>query len=98
MLGILVGTVERVTFYNPENGYTVAQVASGGRAYTVTVVGNLPEVSPGENLRLVTEVKMIRFKQTTLRRAFSKYGSLLSHCPEECITNRSRPPAFRLSF
>jgi exodeoxyribonuclease V alpha subunit len=50
---LLVGTVERITYYNEENGYTVAQVTPEGRAYTVTVVGNLPEVSPGENLRLV---------------------------------------------
>ncbi len=48
----LVGTVERITYYNEENGYTVAQVAPEGRAYTVTVVGALMEVSPGENLRL----------------------------------------------
>jgi len=48
----LVGTVERITFYNEENGYTVAQVTPEGRAYTVTVVGNLLEVSPGETLRL----------------------------------------------
>ena len=48
----LVGTIERLTFYNEENGYTVAQVTPEGRAYTVTVVGNLLEVSPGESLRL----------------------------------------------
>ena len=48
----LVGTVERITYYNEENGYTVAQVTPEGRAYTVTVVGNLMEVSPGESLRL----------------------------------------------
>jgi exodeoxyribonuclease V alpha subunit len=49
---MLVGTVERITFYNEENGYTVAQVTPEGRAYTVTVVGNLLDVSPGESLRL----------------------------------------------
>jgi exodeoxyribonuclease V alpha subunit len=48
----LIGTVERITYYNAENGYTVAQVTPEGRAYTVTVVGNLLEVSPGESLRL----------------------------------------------
>jgi exodeoxyribonuclease V alpha subunit len=48
----LVGTVERITFYNPENGYTVAQVTPEGRSYTVAVVGNLLDVSPGESLRL----------------------------------------------
>ncbi len=48
----LIGTIERITYYNEENGYTVAQVTPEGRSYTVTVVGNLLEVSPGENLRL----------------------------------------------
>ncbi len=52
MANLLVGTVERITYYNPENGYTVAQVTPEGRSYTVTVVGNLLEVSPGESLRL----------------------------------------------
>jgi exodeoxyribonuclease V alpha subunit len=49
---LLVGSVERITYYNEENGYTVAQLTPEGRAYTVTVVGNLVEVSPGESLRL----------------------------------------------
>ncbi|MGC9334242.1 MAG: helix-hairpin-helix domain-containing protein, partial [Anaerolineae bacterium] len=49
---LLVGSVERITYYNEENGYTVAQLTPEGRAYTVTVVGNLVEVSPGETLRL----------------------------------------------
>jgi exodeoxyribonuclease V alpha subunit len=48
----LIGTVERITYYNEETGYTVAQVTPEGRAYTVTVVGSLLEVSPGESLRL----------------------------------------------
>ena len=60
---ILTGSVERVTYYNPENGYSVvrlrpdqgsAQGAARGvsRAGLATVVGNLPELSPGEHLRL----------------------------------------------
>jgi exodeoxyribonuclease V alpha subunit len=52
MSELLVGSVERITYYNEENGYTVAQVIPEGRAYTVTVVGTLMEVSPGESLRL----------------------------------------------
>jgi exodeoxyribonuclease V alpha subunit len=49
---MLVATVERITYYNEENGYTVAQVTPEGRDYTVTAVGSLLEVSPGESLRL----------------------------------------------
>src|SRR5688572_11029844 len=55
----LSGSVERITFYNPENGYTVLRLrADSGRGprstpdSLTTVVGNLPEVSPGEHLRL----------------------------------------------
>jgi exodeoxyribonuclease V alpha subunit len=58
----LSGSVERITFYNPENGYTVLrlrpEVSRGqripGLSYEglTTVIGNLPEVSPGEHLRL----------------------------------------------
>ena len=48
----LIGTVERITYYNEENGYTVAQLTPEGRGYTVTVVGNLLEMNAGESLRL----------------------------------------------
>jgi len=41
MAETLIGTVERITYYNPENGYTVAQVTPEGRTYTVTAVGSL---------------------------------------------------------
>jgi exodeoxyribonuclease V alpha subunit len=52
MSDTLIGTVERITYYNEENGYTVAQITPEGREYTVTVVGSLLDVSPGESLRL----------------------------------------------
>jgi exodeoxyribonuclease V alpha subunit len=52
MSEVLTGTVERITYYNEENGYTVAQLTPENRAYTVTVVGNLLEVNPGESLQL----------------------------------------------
>src|SRR6266498_5036604 len=61
----LIGSVERITFYNPENGYTVLRLrpdSDSGHRFTyksalnseglATVVGNLPEVSPGEHLSL----------------------------------------------
>ncbi len=55
----LEGIVERITYYNDENGYTVLRLKPHGRAGPlmadqglVTVVGNLPEVTPGESLRL----------------------------------------------
>jgi len=48
----LEGTVERVTYYSDETGYAVIRLQPPGRSSLVTVVGNLPEVNPGEYLRL----------------------------------------------
>ena len=55
----LSGSVERITYYNEENGYTVLRLRPDhtrlpgvNREGLVTVVGNLPEISPGEYLRL----------------------------------------------
>ena len=55
----LSGSVEQITFYNSENGYSVVRLRPD-RAHTpgvnreglVTVVGNLPELTTGEYLRL----------------------------------------------
>ena len=46
------GIVERITYYNEENGYTVLRLKARGYPDLVTVVGNLPEITPGESLRL----------------------------------------------
>jgi exodeoxyribonuclease V alpha subunit len=48
----LRGTVERVTYYNEESGYSVVRLDVPGQRDLVTIVGNLPEVQPGESLRL----------------------------------------------
>jgi exodeoxyribonuclease V alpha subunit len=48
----LRGTVERVTYYNEETGYSVVRLDVPGQRDLVTIVGNLPEVQPGESLRL----------------------------------------------
>jgi exodeoxyribonuclease V alpha subunit len=57
------GSVERITYYNAENGYSVIRLKpdtrgmlpfkyAGGRESLITVVGTLPEVNPGEWLKL----------------------------------------------
>jgi len=58
----LTGSVERITFYNPENGYSVLRIKpergslrQADREGLVTVTGNLPELSAGEHLRLQGE-------------------------------------------
>jgi len=48
----LRGVIERITFYNEENGYTVARFVPEGKTYTVTIVGNLMGASVGESLAL----------------------------------------------
>jgi exodeoxyribonuclease V alpha subunit len=48
----LAGTIERITFYNEENGYTVARFVPEGKSYNVTVIGNLMGASVGESLAL----------------------------------------------
>lgn len=47
----LRGVVERITYVS-EDGYTVLRLKARGHADLVTVVGHLPDVSPGESLRL----------------------------------------------
>ncbi len=51
-LDSLRGTIERITFYNEENGYTVARFLPEGKQNVVTVVGNLMGASVGESLML----------------------------------------------
>jgi len=48
----LVGVIERITFYNEENGYTVARFVPEGKSYTVTVIGNMMGARVGESLSL----------------------------------------------
>jgi exodeoxyribonuclease V alpha subunit len=51
-LQTLRGTLERLTFQNEENGYTVAKLVPKGKRYEVTVVGPLAGVQVGESVRL----------------------------------------------
>jgi len=38
---ILRGTIDRITYHNEENGYTVAQLMPENQSYLITVVGNM---------------------------------------------------------
>jgi exodeoxyribonuclease V alpha subunit len=44
----LAGLIERVTFFNQENGFAVMKVKVRGHREPVTVVGSLPSVNAGE--------------------------------------------------
>ena len=55
MLTDLQGQIERITFTNGENGFTIAKVKVYGRRDLVTVVGNLLAPTPGEILKMQGE-------------------------------------------
>jgi exodeoxyribonuclease V alpha subunit len=47
-LETLAGSIERITFHNPENGFAVLKVQARGKRDLITVVGHTPSVSAGE--------------------------------------------------
>ncbi|MFF3289655.1 ATP-dependent RecD-like DNA helicase [Streptomyces sp. NPDC003023] len=49
---VLEGVLERITYANEENGYTVARVDTGRGADLLTVVGSLLGAQVGESLRM----------------------------------------------
>ncbi len=49
----LQGQIERITFVNEDNGFTVAQLKVKGRPQPVTIVGHLLQPKPGEQVRLL---------------------------------------------
>ncbi|CAG0992262.1 ATP-dependent RecD-like DNA helicase [Anaerolineae bacterium] len=58
-MDVLEGIVERITFYSAETGYTVLRIKPQrvnqgllGKDGLATVVGTLPEIQPGESVRL----------------------------------------------
>ena len=52
-LAVLEGVLERITYANEENGYTVARVDTGrGAGDLLTVVGALLGAQVGESLRM----------------------------------------------
>lgn len=53
----LHGYIERITYQNEENGYTVARLKAPRRAELICVVGALPGLQPGETVRLWGEWK-----------------------------------------
>ena len=55
MLAELQGQIERITYTNKENGYTIAKLKVYGRRDLVTVVGRLMSPTPGEILKMKGE-------------------------------------------
>jgi len=48
----LSGQLDRITFHNPDNGYTIAQLSPEEGGEPVTVVGPMPAVSEGETVEV----------------------------------------------
>ncbi len=48
----VTGTVDRVTYHNEQNGYTVLRLLAQDFREPITVTGNFSSISPGESLRL----------------------------------------------
>lgn len=57
----LDAVIDRVTFYNEENGFSVLQARAAGKGGKhVTIVGHLPPVSPGEQVEAEGDWKQDR--------------------------------------
>ena len=72
--GTLSGTVERVTFHNPDTGFCVLRVAVPGRRDAETVVGHVASIAAGEEIRAAGEwtndiVHGLQFRATSIHAA-----------------------------
>lgn len=72
--GTLAGTVERVTFHNPDTGFCVLRVAIPGRREIETVVGHVASIAAGEEIRAAGEwsndiVHGLQFRATSIHTA-----------------------------
>jgi len=70
----LEGTVERVTFHNPETGFCVLRLKVAGRRDLETVVGHAASVSAGEEIRAAGEwlndlTHGVQFRATSMHTA-----------------------------
>ena len=53
----ILGYIERITFQNPSNGFTIAQLKQKGKKDLTCIVGMMPSVQPGETVRCTGEWK-----------------------------------------
>jgi len=68
------GTVERVTFHNPDNGFCVLRITLSGRREPLTVVGHAATIAAGEEVSAVGEwindlVHGLQFRASSLHTA-----------------------------
>lgn len=72
----LSGTVERVTYHNPDNGYAVLRVKIRGHRDLVTVIGHAPTVAPGEYLQASGRWEVHREHGQQFRASLAMLGKL----------------------
>lgn len=53
----IYGYIDRITFQNPENGYTVAKLQQPRVRETTCIVGHMPTLKPGETVRVFGQWK-----------------------------------------
>ena len=75
----LAGLVERVTFHNPGNGFSVLRVKARGQPGLVTVVGHAAAVTPGEWITATGEWVRDRTHGPQFRARFLKASEPTSH-------------------
>ncbi len=46
----IFGTIERITFFNPDNCFTVAKIQEPRKRELTTIVGTIAEIKPGESV------------------------------------------------
>ena len=68
----LAGSIERVTFHNPDSGFAVLRLKVKGRTELVSVVGHLPSAAEGEYVEargwwVIDKEHGQQFKATTMR-------------------------------
>ena len=68
----LAGSIERVTFHNPDSGFAVLRLKVKGRSELVSVVGHLPSAAAGEYVEaegwwVIDKEHGQQFKATTMR-------------------------------
>ena len=71
----IYGYLERITFVNEENHFTVARLQEKAKKELTTMVGNLAGINPGESLRLLesgstTQNTEINFRWRSMKQLF----------------------------
>ena len=62
-LTTLEGHLERITYYNRDNHFTIAKLRTAGIDQPVTVLGLMPDPNTGEALRIVARSVSARSPQ-----------------------------------